>query len=59
MSDDGIDKQLKLSELEAKYREIIAEWNDVSDFEAEIKSLSWWKQDKSPENKDIDPSTIA
>jgi DNA repair exonuclease SbcCD ATPase subunit len=53
MSDDSIQKQLKLSEIEAKYRKIIAEWNETTDFEAEIPSLSWWKKDKSPEQTPI------
>jgi predicted nuclease with TOPRIM domain len=47
---DGIQNQVKLAEIEKEYRKIVAEWNEVSNLEAEVSSLSWWEQDKSPES---------
>jgi ABC-type nitrate/sulfonate/bicarbonate transport system substrate-binding protein len=47
---DWVQNQVKLAEIEDEYRKIIAEWNETNNFEAEVSSLSWWKEDQSPES---------
>lgn len=49
---DDKQKNQEIERLNLEKQKIIEEWKDIDWFDAEVQTLSWWKKDSSPEDKE-------